>query len=79
MQDVEALQNRVGVDVQLRILLKQLFQALVTVCGPFRILAVIVETADLCEHNLDPRVQHGLFYKKFHGKTFLFNKKPENP
>ena len=66
MQDVEALQDRIGVDVQLRILLKQRFQALVAVYGPFRILAVIVETADLCEHNLDPRVQYGLFYIEFH-------------
>ncbi len=36
------------------------------VCGSFRILAVIVETADRREHKLDPRVRYGLFHIEFH-------------
>ncbi len=47
--------------------------AAAAVRGPFRILAVLVETAACCKHDLDPRVQRGLFCKKPWEKNKLEN------
>ena len=66
MQKIEALQNRVGVDIQLCIFVIQIPEALIAIRRPFRVLTVIVHAVHGGEKNLDAGVQHSTLHIEFH-------------
>ena len=75
MQDVEALQNGIRMDIDPLIALIQLFQLLIPVGHPLRTDRGIIHPLDHRKNDLDPAVQNCPLYAKFHNAvsfTYLY-------